>query len=867
MILKRVILLFYMLLFLVCQLMANEADYNILLIQSYTPKTPWNNETLQGLKEGLAAEDVHANITTEYLDADYWSYSSEKEIMRRFCQRAKARGTDLIITNSDEAFHTLMSCGDSLPYQIPVVFMGIKYPDEALIATLNNVSGFTSKAEFLPLLDEAHLLFPDRHEIVCVMDSSFLASKGAIELKNTWKTFSEQYPYYRLRFLNTQGVSVHRIITSICYENNAHNSVVLIPKWSPFLTFIGKNSKAPFFSCQNISLTNGVLCAYDDQPLEVAYDVGIEAAKILKGASPSTFGVKDSKADFNYDYKQLDYFGVDKRSVNKGIIINEPYWEKYRILFILLNTILIILLVTVIIWLIRLNKKESIKRLHAQTRLLEQNYLVTQRDEFDNIFHSIRDAVVTYDTDGKIHFANKALLKMLHLPFDRSTRSYEGLAAGTLFHIYSNGKEILIDALERVINEGRSITLPPDSFVKEVRNDNYFPVSGDLVPIRTNGKTTGVALSFRNVSEEEMQKHFFNLAVEDSAIYPWQFNAHTNCFTFPIGFLNKFGFADDVRIISRSELENLILPSDFIKAQRELSLVLAGKIKNSRMSFRLASTDGNFEWWEFRTSVFSGLTIDSPYSILGVCQSIQRYKQTEEELIEARDKALETDKLKSAFLANMSHEIRTPLNSIVGFSDLLNDMSLYSEQEVKQFIDIINTNCNLLLSLINDILDLSRIESGSMDFVFANHNLPLILRSVYDSQQLNMPPGVKLLLIIPEREKIYIVTDNVRLQQVVNNLVNNAAKFTTHGSITIGYKLENEDEVAIFVSDTGMGISSESMKHIFDRFYKVDNFTQGAGLGLSICQTIVDRLNGTIEVESKLGVGTTFTIHLPIYCE
>ena len=215
----------------------------------------------------------------------------------------------------------------------------------------------------------------------------------------------------------------------------------------------------------------------------------------------------------------------------------------------------------------------------------------------------------------------------------------------------------------------------------------------------------------------------------------------------------------------------------------------------------------------------------------------------------------------------MSHEIRTPLNSIVGFSDLLNDMSLYSEQEVKQFIDIINTNCNLLLSLINDILDLSRIESGSMDFVFANHNLPLILRSVYDSQQLNMPPGVKLLLIIPEREKIYIVTDNVRLQQVVNNLVNNAAKFTTHGSITIGYKLENEDEVAIFVSDTGMGISSESMKHIFDRFYKVDNFTQGAGLGLSICQTIVDRLNGTIEVESKLGVGTTFTIHLPIYCE
>ena len=215
----------------------------------------------------------------------------------------------------------------------------------------------------------------------------------------------------------------------------------------------------------------------------------------------------------------------------------------------------------------------------------------------------------------------------------------------------------------------------------------------------------------------------------------------------------------------------------------------------------------------------------------------------------------------------MSHEIRTPLNSIVGFSDLLNNATLYSDEEVKQFIDIINKNCTILLSLINDILDLSRIESGSMDFVFANHNLSLILRTAYDSQQLNMPDGVKFLLDIPQGEKTYIITDSLRLLQVINNLVNNSVKFTTQGSITLGYDTSSDGDILIFVEDTGIGITEESISHIFERFYKVDNFTQGAGLGLSICQTIVERLNGKIEIQSEYGKGTRFTIRIPRFCE
>ena len=224
---------------------------------------------------------------------------------------------------------------------------------------------------------------------------------------------------------------------------------------------------------------------------------------------------------------------------------------------------------------------------------------------------------------------------------------------------------------------------------------------------------------------------------------------------------------------------------------------------------------------------------------------------------------MKANKLKSAFLANMSHEIRTPLNAIVGFSDLLKNYEEFSPEERDQFISTISHNCHLLLALISDILDLSRIESGSMEFKMERHNLSAILKDVQSSQKLNMPKGVELRLEIPDENKKFIVTDSIRLQQVVNNLINNAVKFTEKGSITFGYLNDTNEKTIIYVQDTGSGIPENKVEHIFDRFFKVNNFTQGAGLGLSICQTIVLELGGEISVQSKVGKGTRFEILLP----
>ena len=301
------------------------------------------------------------------------------------------------------------------------------------------------------------------------------------------------------------------------------------------------------------------------------------------------------------------------------------------------------------------------------------------------------------------------------------------------------------------------------------------------------------------------------------------------------------------------------------KRQEDIQVATSGK--GMHWTVEGKDRNGNLIILDKRKIRVDGDELSSPI-IVSIEWDVTELEMMKRELLSSKEKAEMSDSLKSAFLANMSHEIRTPLNAIVGFSDLLSDTSGFTEEEIGQFIATINKNCGLLLALINDILDLSRIESGTMEFMFANHNLPLLLKTVHDSQQLNMPPRVELLLRMPDNEKKYLVTDNVRLQQVVNNLINNAAKFTTYGSITFGYEEDEDPEYTrIFVEDTGVGISEEGIRHIFERFYKVDNFTQGAGLGLSICQTIVERLRGTIFVTSEVGRGTRFTVRIPNFCE
>ena len=209
----------------------------------------------------------------------------------------------------------------------------------------------------------------------------------------------------------------------------------------------------------------------------------------------------------------------------------------------------------------------------------------------------------------------------------------------------------------------------------------------------------------------------------------------------------------------------------------------------------------------------------------------------------------------------MSHEIRTPLNAIVGFSDLLSDTSAFTEEEVAQFIATINKNCSLLLALINDILDLAKIEAGTLEFVDSDVDVNQLFSDIEQSSRLKAQDGVQVCFV----EKIpncILRTDRNRVSQVITNFINNAIKFTTQGSILFGYR-RRDDELYFYVKDTGCGIAKDKIGQVFTRFVKLNSFVQGTGLGLSICQMIIKRLGGDIGVESEQGKGSTFWFTLP----
>ena len=269
---------------------------------------------------------------------------------------------------------------------------------------------------------------------------------------------------------------------------------------------------------------------------------------------------------------------------------------------------------------------------------------------------------------------------------------------------------------------------------------------------------------------------------------------------------------------------------------------------------------GEFQWWEFSYN-----TIHTPGHapiIAGLLQNIQELKDHEQELIESRELA-EQAELKQSFLNNMSHEIRTPLNAIVGFSDMLANEPEFSDEERQEFVDIINTNTKLLLKLVGDVLELSRIESGNLSFIFQRESVRQLLDDDYQTHSLLIQPPLQFLKDFPP-EDVQVNVDPMRLTQVLTNFLNNANKFTKEGSIQLGYCCPSGmSEVHLYVEDTGIGIPHSEQKMIFERFYKRSEFSQGVGLGLSICVLIVEKMGGRIELRSEEGRGSRFTVVLP----
>lgn len=401
----------------------------------------------------------------------------------------------------------------------------------------------------------------------------------------------------------------------------------------------------------------------------------------------------------------------------------------------------------------------------------------------------------------------------------------------------------------------------------------YFKIR--LVPLHHKY----VVLYIRNVSEQvEKEKQnkllsgqltesrtMMELALKNSHITTYSFNFHlfqtcdkvhcNHCFQF-YGANNYL--LDRNKYICRA-LSTLRHPDD-----REDFFLLFNEIRNKKIpelavNFRLKNDNDEYRSYEI---IGKALEYDSEglaNLIVGCLIDNQKYVDYEQSLIDAKEKAETADQLKSAFLANMTHEIRTPLNAIVGFSDLL---SIETDPEIRDtYIGLIKSNNELLLRLINDVLDVSKIESGMVTFAYTEVYLPSVMRDLYNVMQLRITEDVELILDVCS--DITLRTDQNRMTQILSNLLTNAIKHTTQGTIRFGYKLI-DNYVHFYVSDTGKGIAAKDLDRIFGRFVQLKGGYNGIGLGLAICKGLVAKMGGEITVSSEVGKGSTFRFTLPL---
>ena len=388
--------------------------------------------------------------------------------------------------------------------------------------------------------------------------------------------------------------------------------------------------------------------------------------------------------------------------------------------------------------------------------------------------------------------------------------------------------------------------------VTTLYNSEHQPINYLLI----NADKTETTVAYNKIQEFE---EFFELVGDYAKVGYAHFNVLSGHGYAQKSWYRNVGEADEAPLSDIFGTYRHFHPDDRTLLIRFLDDARKGLTTKLSKEMRVLREDGTYTWTHVNLLVKKYAPQDRIIEIISINYDITELKRTEEMLVKARDKAEASDRLKSAFLANMSHEIRTPLNAIVGFSSLLTSTESAAEKEL--YNSLIGHNNKLLLNLINDVIDLSKIESGYLELRPDWVNLTELLDESVAEYVHQVPSGVELLTNYPAHDSL-VELDSLRIKQILSNFLSNALKNTATGHVEVFYEVDHQS-VRIGVKDTGRGIPQNMLEKIFERFEKLDSFAQGAGLGLSICKLIVEKMNGRVLVDSQLGIGTTFVIELP----
>ena len=855
-----------------CNSVQNKKPHNVLVIHSFNKNDSWVEDLNKGIKEAFDDENLDTQVKEYYLSTELRTEEAKQNEINKLLDSYSSKPLDLIIVADDDCFSSFFATEHPYTHSKPVVFAGIDYVISELIEkhTHENITGITNEPNFRQTYRLAVQLFGKINSIQIIAEDSYAgraaindAKTHLITIPNTvikedslhqdgWEPLElESNDSIYIFIKNINKINGRQLMESMTYQPH---SFCIMAKWSDFYSDLPHMGTAPFLMVNNEGFGDGRIGGYMAENYEVGYEAGIMAAKILTGTPVASIPVKaiELKPIFNWQQLQRWNIPIDKLPAN-SIILNMPMRIRYSnlIIYVLVFSGLFIVFVTVSLIYI-LNKEKKDKK-------LAQNLLLNKREELEVTMKSIRESVISIDNNKRIFAINQAALDCLGLKKDM--HEYIGADIFSVLNITLRGRDnYLADIFNSLDKFYLSYQLDKGATIVTSENQSLL-IEGTVSSLLTMDNYTGWIISFKDITDEFIKKELHTLAMGDAHVYAWRYNGKKDVFVFEEVFFRETGVYDNGKHTIHSDVfEGMIHPEDYGNWNKQIKHILDRKSDKLTIQIRIY-INNKYEWWSFNVTYINNPALSTSFTLFGLCMSIQTFKETEENLRIAKDKAEESDKLKSIFLSNMSHEIRTPLNAIVGFSNLLTSDDNFSAEEKSIFVTTINEKCEILLTLINDILDLSRIESG-LPFNPEVCNLTLIIEETLASEKTILSPYVALKKNLP-KEPVFINADSLRLRQLIRNLINNSFKFTHDGFIEVGCILSKNKNLIFYVEDSGLGISLKEQKKIFERFYKTDNFSQGGGLGLSICKVIVERMGGEISVQSVHGEGSKFTVVLP----
>ena len=713
-------------------------------------------------------------------------------------------------------------------------------------------------------------MIPEMNRLVFVRDGRYINQQYEDELR---KLLDTDYPGMRFTSYKASNMSVDQLLDSLNVTDTRHTGV-LFSSWHYTRNIAGNteitanpfkiiaSSTAPLFALWPSSVKNsGVVGGF-------TYDVSVYNRQIIKtfntileGRQPRDipfYTPTDAHPTFNYPAMLRNKISPEICPPD-SVFIDKPetFAERNRTAIILCGGFFL-LFILFQQWRIRVMRKvEAARRRESESQI-----------KYANLFNRM----------PIIYIQERVIFDEKHYPADTEFSDINAYFERTFLPrnqvVGKRGSELFADSFSEflrlvniVLTENRTVTYPfyykpLDIFFEVILSRSYLTDHIDIFCL------DGTALHKAQQKLDSIN-HKLSLALDVANIVPWKCDLNNRTILCDI---NKPVKAASGEAILQNEASlsvsdecyfSKIHKEDRDRIRQAYDDLIAGRTNKVCEEYRVISNESghwHMEWVEALAAVESFDAQGRPKTLVGTSQVITERKRMEQELLSARDRAEESNRLKTAFLANMSHEIRTPLNAIVGFAKLIGEVE--TEEEKQQFIDIIDVNSELLLQLINDILDISKIEAGTLEFRFRPMNLNDLCRSELEVHKPRVKPGVEL--VFEERvANVEIVCDQNRLAQVISNLLNNAGKFTEEGEIRFGFDLK-DGCVEFFVQDTGMGIPPEKARNIFDRFVKLNDFVSGTGLGLAISKMIVEKLDGTIGVDSEPGKGTRFHFSIPV---